>query len=116
MICAQLIVPYRTTLPVIWQVPSGSLIRPEKYVSPEAAKIPDKYKCLNDGAALTSDPCAQDSAQSASDSKIALGSPAENALVNTLIAGEYGTTPDKVPPIATALAAPLLRGTTVDVK
>ena len=37
-------------------------------------------------------------------------------LVNTLIAGEYGTTPDKVPAIATALAAPLLRGTTVDVK
>ena len=83
---------------------------------PVPFKIPDKYKCLNDGAALTSDPCAQDSAQSASDSKIALGSPAENALVNTLIAGEYGTTPDKVPPIATALAAPLLRGATVDVK
>jgi hypothetical protein len=47
---------------------------------------------------------------------VALGSPAENALVNTLIAGEYGTSPDKVPPIATALAAPLLRGTTVNVK
>jgi len=81
---------------------------------PVPFRVPDQYRCLNDGAALTSDPCAQDSAQS--DSKVALGSPAENALVNTLIAGEYGTSPDKVPPIATALAAPLLRGTTVDVK
>jgi hypothetical protein len=76
-------------------------------------RVTGEYRCLNDGAALTSDPCAQDSAQS--DSDAALGSPAENALVSTLIAGEYGTTPDKVPPIATALAAPLLRGSTVNV-
>jgi phospholipid/cholesterol/gamma-HCH transport system substrate-binding protein len=77
-------------------------------------KVPPKFQCLNDGAALTSAPCGKDSAQSSSQE--ALGSAAENALVNTLIAGSYGTTPDKVPDIATALAAPLLRGHTVDVK
>jgi virulence factor Mce-like protein len=81
---------------------------------PVPFQVPEKYRCLNDGAPLTDAPCAQHATQS--DRAAALGSPAENALVNTLIAGQYGTTPDKVPPIATALAAPLLRGTTVVVK
>lgn len=83
---------------------------------PVPFQIPAKYKCLNDGAALTAAPCAQDSAHTNSASDVALGSPAENALVSSLIAGEYGTTPNKVPPIATALAEPLLRGTTVNIK
>jgi virulence factor Mce-like protein len=76
--------------------------------------VPGEYRCLNDGAPLTDDPCAQHSTQS--DRDAALGSPAETALVRTLVSGEYGTTPDQVPPIATALAAPLWRGTTVVVK
>jgi phospholipid/cholesterol/gamma-HCH transport system substrate-binding protein len=37
-------------------------------------------------------------------------SPEENAMVNTLISGQLGTTPDKVPGAATLLAGPLLRG------
>jgi phospholipid/cholesterol/gamma-HCH transport system substrate-binding protein len=82
--------------------------------APVPFKVPAKYQCLNDGAALTAAPCGQDSAQSANQE--ALGSPAENAMVNTIIATPLGTTPDKVPDIATALAAPLLRGQTVDVK
>lgn len=81
---------------------------------PVPFQVPAKYQCLNDGAPLTDAPCGQHATQS--DRAAALGSPAENALVNTLIAGEYGTTPNKVPPIATALAAPLLRGKTVVVK
>lgn len=41
------------------------------------------------------------------------GSAAETHLIDTLIAGEYGTSPNKVPAIATVLAAPLLRGSQV---
>ncbi|MGH8860779.1 MAG: MCE family protein [Jatrophihabitantaceae bacterium] len=81
-------------------------------------QIPPKYRCLNDGAALTSDPCAQRRSQGMSSSPIeqsAMGSQSENALVDTLIASSYGTTPDKVPPIATMLAAPLLRGQAVNI-
>jgi phospholipid/cholesterol/gamma-HCH transport system substrate-binding protein len=81
---------------------------------PVPFKTPAKYQCLNDGAALTAAPCGKTGTNSAAQE--ALGSPAENALVNTLIASSYGTTPDKVPDIATALAGPLLRGETVEVK
>ncbi|MGH8961198.1 MAG: MCE family protein [Jatrophihabitantaceae bacterium] len=81
---------------------------------PVPFKIPPKFQCINDGAALTDAPCGRDRTQSSSQE--ALGSPAEDALVNTLIASAVGTTPDKVPDIATALAAPLLRGQTVNVK
>lgn len=77
-------------------------------------QIPPDFQCLNDGAPLTGNPCGAHPSQSADER--ALGSPAENALVSTLIASRYGTTPDKVPPIATALAAPLYRGQTVVVK
>lgn len=82
-------------------------------------QIPAKYRCLNDGAPLTSDPCAARKSSGLSASPIAqsaMNTPAENAMVNSLISSSYGTTPDKVPPIATMLAAPLLRGHTVDVK
>ena len=36
--------------------------------------------------------------------------------MSTLLSGTYKTAPDKVPPIATMLAAPLYRGTQVHVK
>jgi phospholipid/cholesterol/gamma-HCH transport system substrate-binding protein len=81
-------------------------------------QIPAKYRCLNDGAALTKDPCGQRKSQGMSDSAIAqsaMGSPVENAMVNSLISGSYGGNPKKVPPIATMLAAPLLRGQVVKV-
>lgn len=76
-------------------------------------QIPDKYKCLNDGAALTDDPCG--SKPSAAGMR-SLNSSAENALVNTLIAGSMGTSAKQVPAAATILAAPLLRGNQVAVK
>jgi phospholipid/cholesterol/gamma-HCH transport system substrate-binding protein len=80
-------------------------------------QIPEKYQCLNDGAALTkrgeSPGCTPaPSAENAS----AIGSPEENALVNSLISTQLGTTPDKVPGAATLLAGPLLRGQQVVVK
>jgi phospholipid/cholesterol/gamma-HCH transport system substrate-binding protein len=81
-------------------------------------QIPPKYQCFNDGAALTDNPCGQ-RARSNSDQNIAqaaIGSSGENALVSTLISGMYHAPPNKVPPIATMLAAPLLRGTAVRVK
>ena len=77
-------------------------------------QIPPQYRCVNDGAALTDDPCSQDGTKAASTT--ALGSPSENSLVNTLIASSLHTTPDKVPGIATMLAAPLYRGAAVTVK
>lgn len=77
-------------------------------------QIPPQFTCLDDGARLTADPSCGASGKSASQE--AIGSAPENALVNSLIAGPLGTTPNKVPPIATALAAPLLRGSTVTVK
>jgi phospholipid/cholesterol/gamma-HCH transport system substrate-binding protein len=82
-------------------------------------QIPAKYRCLNDGAPLTSDPCAQRRSQGRSTAPLeqsAIGSQTENAIVNSLIASSYGTTPKKVPAIATMLAAPLLRGQEVTVK
>ena len=75
-------------------------------------QIPGKYRCLNDGAPLTTDPCAQ---SSSADDK-ALGSSAENAYVSTLISGQLHTTPNKVPGVATLLAGPLMRGQQVVVK
>jgi ABC-type transporter Mla subunit MlaD len=80
-------------------------------------QIPDKFKCLNDGAPLT--PAAKSptcSAGTASETNRALGSPEENALINTIVATDLGTTPNKVPGAATLLAGPLLRGQQVVVK
>ncbi len=75
-------------------------------------QIPGKYRCINDGAPLTSDPCAQ---SNSADNK-ALNSKAENAYVNTLIAGSMKTSPNKVSGTATLLAGPLLRGQQVVIK
>lgn len=108
---------------------------------PVPFQIPKDYRCLNDGAALTNDPCAQSggsgnsgnsngsrrrkggTAQQTSaglsgqtSSYSTLNSPAENAVVNSIIAQQLGTTPDKVPDGDTLLAAPLLRGKQVVVK
>jgi phospholipid/cholesterol/gamma-HCH transport system substrate-binding protein len=77
-------------------------------------QTPTEFRCLNDGAALTADSCGRTKTSGADQQ--AIGSPAEDALVNTLIASSYGTTPDRVPAIATALAAPLLRGAAVNVR
>jgi phospholipid/cholesterol/gamma-HCH transport system substrate-binding protein len=80
-------------------------------------QIPDKFKCLNDGTPFTragaSGGC---STATSSTANRALGSPEENALVNTIVAGDMGTTPNKVPGAATLLAGPLLRGQQVVVK
>jgi phospholipid/cholesterol/gamma-HCH transport system substrate-binding protein len=75
-----------------------------------------------DGAAynppesLTGQPTANRSAYDASGKNTAgVGSPAEFQLINGLLSGQYGDDPAKVPAIATLLAAPLLRGSTVSV-
>jgi phospholipid/cholesterol/gamma-HCH transport system substrate-binding protein len=83
-------------------------------------QIPDKFKCLRDGVnggALTQQAESPNCKTTASSDRTrALNSPEEDALVNTLIASELNTTPDKVPGVATILAAPLLRGQQVVVK
>jgi phospholipid/cholesterol/gamma-HCH transport system substrate-binding protein len=76
-------------------------------------QIPDKYRCFNDGAPLTADPCGK---RPSAAGYTSIGSPEENAFVNTLVAGEMGTTPNKVTAATTLLAAPLLRGQQVVVK
>jgi phospholipid/cholesterol/gamma-HCH transport system substrate-binding protein len=75
--------------------------------------IPDDFRCFNDGAALTRDPCAQKPNYVKSR---ALNSPAEKIVVNSVLAQPLGTTPNNVPAAATVLAAPLLRGGSVVVK
>jgi virulence factor Mce-like protein len=79
-------------------------------------QIPGKYRCLNDGAPLTADPCAQRSDSTSSDDDQALNSGAENAYVSTLVSGQLHTTPKKVPAVDTFLAGPLMRGQSVVVK
>jgi phospholipid/cholesterol/gamma-HCH transport system substrate-binding protein len=86
-------------------------------------QIPDQYKCLRDGVnggALTKEAespnCSPAFHNGSSETDRALNSPEEDAYVNSLIAGELHTTPDKVPGVATLLAAPLLRGQAVTVK
>ena len=77
-------------------------------------QIPAKYRCLNDGAPLTSD--GEPGGSCSTKANTATNSAAENSMVNSLIASSLGTTPDKVPGVATLLAGPLLRGQEVVVK
>lgn len=77
-------------------------------------QIPAKYRCLNDGAPLTSD--GEAGGACGAKANTATNSSAENAMVNSLIATSLDTTPDKVPGVATLLAGPLLRGQEVVVK
>jgi phospholipid/cholesterol/gamma-HCH transport system substrate-binding protein len=94
-------------------------------------QIPSEFTLLCDGAPLTpqgqkgasaakvDEPgtrCKQPAASPASTTNRALNSAEENALVDTLIAGDLHTTPNKVPGAATLLAGPLLRGQQVVVK
>jgi len=83
-------------------------------------QIPAQFRCLNDGAALTADKCGKTVTKSSSASGVSLntfdGSLGENALVNAIIANNYGTTPDKVPYVATLMSASLLRGAAVTAK
>ena len=88
---------------------------------PVPFQIPGKYRCINDGAALTSDPCAQRRSQSATATQTAsvtrtAGSPQETALVKTLVAAQLHTTPNKVPGGVALLVAPMYRGEQVVVK
>ncbi len=76
--------------------------------------IPPAYQCLNDGAPLTTAPCSQNA--TAGYRQQGIGSRAETALVDALIASTYGTTPNNVPAVATVLAAPALRGSQVTVR
>ena len=77
-------------------------------------KVPANFRCVNDGAPLTQDPCAQ--AKSSGFDQQAIGSAPENAMVNSLVATSLGTTPDQVPSMAPLLVAPSLRGERVVVK
>jgi hypothetical protein len=75
--------------------------------------IPDQFKCINDGAPLTADPCG---AKPSDAEAQALNSIGEDEIVNSVIARDLGTTPDQVPSGATLLVAPMLRGNTVTIK
>ncbi len=86
-------------------------------------QIPAKYQCLRDGVnggALTKKAenpnCKVPGSATTQSANSALNSPEEDAMVNTIIASQLGTTPNRVPGVATILGAPLLRGTQVVVK
>ncbi|MDP9091675.1 MAG: MCE family protein [Actinomycetota bacterium] len=77
-------------------------------------KVPPQFRCVNDGAPLTQDKCA--AGASTGFDQQAIGTGPENAIVNTIVAGTLGTTPDKVPSMAPLLIAPALRGEQVTIK
>jgi phospholipid/cholesterol/gamma-HCH transport system substrate-binding protein len=84
---------------------------------PVPYSLPPPFQNLNDGAPNVGGPgSGAQVASSGTRDAYGPGSPAETAMVNSLVAGEYGTTPNKVPPIETLLAAPLLRGSRVTLK
>ena len=83
-------------------------------------QIPDKYKCLRDGVnggALTKE-AENPNCSTTTQSSVtrALNSPEEDAMVNSIVAMQLDTTPNKVPGVATMLGAPLLRGQQVTIK
>jgi phospholipid/cholesterol/gamma-HCH transport system substrate-binding protein len=89
-------------------------------------QIPPAYQCVNDGAALTTNPCGakpssgpgkgQPTISNSAQSQVIYNSAGENAVINSLIAPDLGTTPAKVPGGSTVLVGPLLRGQQVVVK
>jgi len=82
---------------------------------PQPYQIPPEFQHVDDGAAPVGGPGSGAMASPMRDA-YGPGSDAEHAMVNALIAKQYGTTPDRVPAIDTILAAPLLRGTEVTVR
>jgi hypothetical protein len=82
---------------------------------PQPYLIPPEFQHVDDGAPLVGGPGSGAMASPMRDA-YGPGSDAENAMVNALIAQQYGTTPDHVPAIDTILAAPLLRGSEVTVR
>ena len=84
------------------------------------------YSNLDDGAPYCAtvaqdpqtalSPSCSGAASTASVSATAVGGDAEAAEIQSLIAGQYGTSPNKVPDVATVLAGPLLRGAEVSTK
>jgi phospholipid/cholesterol/gamma-HCH transport system substrate-binding protein len=78
-------------------------------------QIPPEFQHVDDGAALVGGPGSGALASPMRDA-YGPGSDAETAMVNSLIAEQYGTTPDHVPAIDTILVAPLLRGNEVRLK
>jgi|SRR5579859_1166661 len=77
--------------------------------------VPGPYRCLYDGAYLTADNCAAKNKVNGRDQQ-AIGTAADTATVNTVIATALNTTPNDVPGIATLLVAPSLRGQVVTIK
>jgi virulence factor Mce-like protein len=77
-------------------------------------KVAPQFRCVNDGAPLTQDKCA--AGASTGFDQQAIGTGPENAVVDTIVAGTMGTTPDKVPAMAPLLVAPSLRGEQVTIK
>lgn len=81
---------------------------------PVPYRLPPEFQNLNDGAPNVGGPgTGAQVAPAGTRDAYGPGSPAETAMVNSLVAGEYGTSPDDVPPVETLLAAPLLRGSEV---
>ena len=99
--------------------PSGA-IGPRCYGLPNpqvpfaGVTLPDGAPATGPGAmpdATTANPSADRSVYHAE----GVGSPAEQQLVSALLASHYGDDPSRVPSLATLLAAPMLRGSQVEI-
>lgn len=82
---------------------------------PVPFKVPGNFRCVNDGASLTGDPCSY-AAQTTAFDQQSVGSPQENALVKSVLARDWNTQPAKVSDLATLMIAPELRGQAVELK
>ena len=82
---------------------------------PVPFKVPGNFRCVNDGASLTGDPCSYAAKTTAFDQQ-SIGSPMETALVKSVVATDLNTQPDKVSDFAALMIAPTLRGQAVIVK
>jgi virulence factor Mce-like protein len=82
---------------------------------PVPFKVPGNFRCVNDGASLTGDPCSYAAKTTAFDQQ-SIGSPQENSLVKSVLASDWNTKPDKVSDYAALMIAPTMRGQTVVLK
>jgi phospholipid/cholesterol/gamma-HCH transport system substrate-binding protein len=78
--------------------------------------VPGPLRCVSDGATVSGDASCDVQNKISGRDQQSVGSAAETAQVNTILASTLDTTPDNVPGVATLLLAPSLRGQVVTVK
>ncbi len=97
-------------------ITAGGLLRPHCFGLPQPARpFPGVQFPDGAGGAADSAPQSLPSVDRAAYSTSGVGSAGETKVISALISGNYGDDPAKVPALASLLAGPLLRGSTVGV-